>query len=136
MKKRYLTPILLIISAFISIGSLNIWSPVCNKLVELASGNMAYMKCHYTSQIANIIAFLILITGVECIFYKNKSYTIIISLGLVMTLITLNVSFVPGVCRLNTMACNSTILWLRVSGIICILAGIIEIYLNKKTVSK
>ncbi|WP_288222474.1 DUF4418 family protein [uncultured Clostridium sp.] len=131
MKKTHYVSVLLIISSICALIGLHICAPVCDKLVELASGNMAYMKCHYTSQVATIIAVIILIVGIERMLNRNSFKILIFSMGLIMIAITLKVPFVPGVCKLNTMACNSTIIWIRISGIIAIIAGIIDITIKQ-----
>lgn len=131
MKKTHYVSILLVLSSICALVGLYVLAPVCTKLVELASGNMTYMKCHYTSQVATIIAIIIFIVGVERMFNSNNFKFLIISLGLLMIIITLKVPFVPGVCKLNTMACNSTILWIRISGVISIIAGIMDIAIKQ-----
>lgn len=131
MNKKIITSCGLILSSIIALVGLYICSPVCTKLVELANGNMTYMKCHYTSQIATIVSVIILVIGIEKVFSKNKFYFIIILLGVIMLSITFKLSFVPGVCKSNTMACNSTIIWLRISGCLTILVGLIEIFLKE-----
>ncbi|AGA67720.1 hypothetical protein Desdi_0160 [Desulfitobacterium dichloroeliminans LMG P-21439] len=111
--------------------------PVCQRLLELTSGKMVHMRCHYTGQAEIFLG--ILITLVSLIYFFNKSLPAQKSLGGVLVLLGIAVIILPtnlgiGVC-MNPMECHTTAKLLYVLGGLSVVDGLVAIFQDKVPVS-
>lgn len=105
--------------------------PVCHGLVELKSGMMAFMRCHYTAQVAILIGALIIVSGLLLVFKKEETFTgglLASFLGLALFLVPQ--SWMIGVCPAVGMACSATKTVLMIEGAVAFLVGLV-IVLNR-----
>lgn len=101
-------------------------APVCTKLLELTTGKMVHMRCHYTGQAEVFMGALILLTGL--LIFLSKELKVQKGLGLVIAalgavVIILPTNFGIGVCMMP-MECHTTAKVLYVLGGITVLAGL------------
>lgn len=117
-----------IVIAAVALGAMFIWAPVCDSLVEMASGNMAHMRCFYTQQAAMYLAIILLVTGIINLVIKNNKLSIIaIIIGIMFITVTTEALGI-GVCKKDTMACIQTALWLKGCGVVAIIAGLVQLF--------
>lgn len=121
-------PHCLLVVALIVIGAINIWAPICDSYLELANGNMTYMRCTYTAKIAMLLAIIIIILAIFSIISKKSIALPAALIGIALFLITIESSVGIGICSGDDMACIKTALWLKGSGIAIIIISIISIY--------
>lgn len=100
-------------------------APVCTGLVEMKSGAMNFMKCHYTAQGELVLGALILGTGL--LLFKPRTDKRL--LGAVVAFIGLATIVMPqqwviGICLKDTMACHTTAKWLYTEGFLTMAAGV------------
>ncbi len=112
-------------------------APVCQRLLELTSGKMVHMRCHYTGQAEVFIGILIAL--VSLIYLLNKSLPAQKSLGGVLVFLGLVVIILPtnlgiGVC-MNPMECHTTAKVLYVLGGLSVVDGLVAIFQEKIPVS-
>ena len=88
------------------IVSTHSWAKPCTKMIETVQGTEMYMSCHYLKIIAVIV----------CIWSTIESIG-----GL-------------HICAMKEMACHTTVVWIRVLGILSVLVGCIMLYNPKKQV--
>jgi len=137
--KKNLTQILLVaelLAALLVIGAVSFWAPVCSGLLTLQNGTMVHMKCFYTAQAARILA-IVLIAMVLATFYsrtdRNQIQAVIAVIALMLIAVTYESSMGIGICR-TPMACHTTALWLRGSGILAFVAALVNISAGFSTV--
>ncbi|AFL98518.1 MULTISPECIES: DUF4418 family protein [Desulfitobacterium] len=111
----------------IVIGAIYIWAPVCDGLLELKNGNMVHMKCFYTAQASTIIAILLLVQSIYTIITNKKNPFMVIALGIMLILVTFESIIGIGVCK-KVMACHETAFWLRASGTLTIVIGLVSLF--------
>lgn len=128
--KKLFINYLVILTAIILLASIHIWATVCTGTVELASGNTAPMKCHYTSVAETVLAIILIFVGIEGIIQKKLSFLTLISIGIFMILIPLKTPLSIGVC-MKEMACHTTAVWTKASGGIIALLGVLGIFIQK-----
>ncbi len=116
--------LLLIISAFLLIGAVYLWAPVCSKFLELNTGKFIHMKCYYTSVASVLMAIIMLGLAVESFITKKKSFIVPIIMGILLMIMIKDTPLSLGVCKMKTMSCQETKIWITISGIISILSGI------------
>lgn len=100
-------------------------APVCDGLIELKSGAMTFMKCHYTAQGELVLGALLLASGLLLLKPRTDKRL----LGAVVFFIGLATILVPqqwviGICLKDTMACHTTAKWLYVEGFLSMVTGI------------
>lgn len=100
-------------------------APVCNGLVELKTGKMTFMRCHFTGQAELVLGALLLAVGLILLIPKIEKRW----LGAVITFIGLAMILVPqdwaiGICAKDTMACHTTAHWVYAEGILTMILGI------------
>jgi len=100
-------------------------APVCDKLIELKSGAMVFMKCHYTGQAELVLGALLICVGLMLFLPKIEKRW----LGAVVALIGLATILVPqawviGICAKDTMSCHTTARWLYVEGLLTMAIGL------------
>ncbi|EHQ91331.1 DUF4418 family protein [Desulfosporosinus youngiae] len=108
-------------------------APVCQGLLELNTGKMVHMRCHYTGQ--GEIFFGIIIVLVSLIFLFNQSLPAQKSLGGVLMILGLGVIILPtnqgiGVC-MSPMECHATAKVLCVLGGLTIIVGLAAVFQEK-----
>lgn len=103
-------------------------SPVCDKLVEMASGNMAHMKCYYMAEAAKLLG-IVLLTSAIVYLQKRKSQLLLFTAIGALFLIVPNWF---GLCGNTEMACHQTALWVRITGLFAILSGFLTAVADKK----
>ncbi|MFZ3130988.1 MAG: DUF4418 family protein [Desulfosporosinus sp.] len=135
--KKNLAKIILgiqLLASLLVLGALFIWAPVCTGLLTLGNGNMAHMKCYYTGQASIALAVILLITAIVAYLSKTdhqKLQWVIIVIGIMIIANTFTSIIGIGICKNPDMACNTTAVWLRGSGVLAILSGLIDIFANK-----
>lgn len=102
-------------------------APVCNRLLELTTGRMVHMRCHYTGQAEVFLGIIALIIGI--MVFANKNPAVYKNLGLVMAIIGIAVILLPtnlgiGVC-MNPMECHTTAKVLYVLGGLLLADGLV-----------
>lgn len=102
-------------------------APVCNRLLELTTGRMVHMRCHYTGQAEVFLGIMALIIGI--MVFANKNPAVYKNLGLVMAIIGVAVILLPtnlgiGVC-MNPMECHTTAKVLYVLGGLLLADGLV-----------
>lgn len=107
-------------------------APVCQKLLELKTGNMVHMRCHYTGQAEVFLGVIILVAGLLLALAQDSKTRK--SLGKLLALLGLLVIIIPtnygiGVC-LQPMACHITARVLYLLGGILFASGLI-VHLEK-----
>lgn len=100
-------------------------APVCSGLIELKSGNMAFMKCHYTAQAELLLGALLLCVGMMILLPKIEKRW----LGAVIALIGLCTIIVPqpwciGICANNMQECHNSLRWFYGEGLLTIGMGL------------
>lgn len=101
-------------------------APVCDGLVELKTGKMTFMRCHYTGQAELVLGALLLGVGLILLIPKIEKRW----LGAVVAIIGLAVVLIPqdwaiGICAKDTMACHTTAHWVYAEGILTMVLGIV-----------
>jgi len=122
-----------LLASLLVLGSVFIWAPVCDGLLTLATGTMVHMKCFYTGQVSAALALVLLITAITAFLSKTdhkKIQVIVIAIGILLIANTYTSIIGIGVCKMNTMACNTTAVWLRASGVLAVLSGLVDIFVN------
>lgn len=109
-------------------GALYVFAPICDHLIELKNGNMTHMKCYYTGEAAKIVLVILIAIGIENI--RNKvSYIIpLVFIGILFLVIPTWI----GLCGNTEMACHRTALWIRISGVLTIISGLLSAYSASK----
>lgn len=135
LKTKQIISIIYALIALIIIGVIYIWSPVCDKLLELANGNMVHMRCFYAAQSATYLALLLLTCALINFFTNTDASIITLIIGLMLITITIesigNLPLGIGVCKNSAMPCVQTALWLKGCGIITIIISILNIFIKK-----
>ncbi len=135
--KKNLSKILLgmqLLASVLIVGAVVFWEPVCNGLLKLENGNMVHMKCFYTGQASILLAIVLLVAAIIAYLSKadhSKVQWAVILLGIMLVANTLDSAIGIGICKKTTMACNTTAIWIRCSGIIAILTGVLDIGVNR-----
>lgn len=125
-----------ILTGLIMIGSIFIWAPVCEGLLELVNGKMVHMKCYYTGQATLQLSIIIIVASIESLITKkNRPWTIII-IGILMIINTFTSIIGIGVCMNETMSCQITKLWIRGGGIVTIICGLISLFSGQRQVKE
>ena len=123
---------ILALVSVLTLAGITAFSPVCSKLIELASGNMTHMKCFYTGKVAVILGIILLVASVISIFKNNKYNTIlIIIIGILLICVTFESFIGIGICK-KVMDCHSTALWIRGGGVLSIIIGLIMLFIKDK----
>lgn len=123
---------ILALVSVLTLAGITAFSPVCSKLIELASGNMTHMKCFYTGKVAVILGIILLVASIISIFKNNKYNTIlIIIIGILLICVTFESFIGIGICK-KVMDCHSTALWIRGGGALSIIIGLIMLFIKDK----
>lgn len=128
MKTKTINKLLNILPALLGLTLLltpYLLAPVCNGLVELKTGKMTFMRCHYTGQAELVLGALLLAVGLILLIPKIEKRW----LGAVITFIGLAMILIPqdwaiGICAKDTMACHTTAYWIYAEGILTMILGI------------
>ncbi len=99
------------------------WAPVCQGRLALANGLETHMKCFYTGKATLLIALVLFVVSLENLLMKRDAPFAYLFIGLILFMIPLT-GLGIGVCTKETMACQTTALWLKGIGILTILSGI------------
>lgn len=118
------------LAALVVLGTIHIWSPVCNQLLQLANGNMIPMKCNWTAYAATYLAILLLASSVISLATRNNAAIISLIIGIMFITITINTIGI-GVCRSSTMPCIQTSIWLKGCGIVTIIASAVQLFVKE-----
>ncbi|MBP2626619.1 MAG: hypothetical protein H6Q68_1330 [Firmicutes bacterium] len=113
--------------AFVLLGAIFLWAPVCQGHLQLMNGNEVPMKCFYTGKTSVILSILFIIVGIEDVLRKKISSLFFIGMGIVLFLLPNN-SWGIGVCKKETMACITTALWIKGVGVGSVLYGIVTLF--------
>ena len=100
-------------------------APVCQKLIEMKSGNMTHMRCHYTGQAEIYLGILIVIASLMLLFSRGvvRRYLGFILVALGGMVILMPTHWGIGVC-MSPMECHTTATYLYVFGGVLILEGL------------
>lgn len=128
MNSKFVRKLLLrlpVLLGFIMLLTPYVLAPVCDKLIELKSGAMVFMKCHYTGQAELVLGALLICVGLMLFLPKIEKRW----LGAVVALIGLATILVPqawviGICAKDTMSCHTTARWLYVEGLLTMAIGL------------
>lgn len=119
------------LAALILLGAVTIWAPPCDKLLELTSGKMIPMKCHYTGRAAIALAVIILATAAVSFLAKNEQKKFMIVTAVEAILLFLLFSSLIGVC-VQPMQCHSTAFWGKGTAIVVLLASVVGLLAGKE----
>lgn len=122
-----------LLASLLIIGAVYIWAPVCAKLLTLNNGNMVHMKCFYTGQASVAWAIALLVAAIAAYFSKTdhrKIQWVIIVMGIMIILNTVDSFIGIGICKKSDMACHLTAVWLRVGSAMAIISAFIDILAN------
>lgn len=127
-KSQYISIATVLVGIFILLTPYVI-APVCDSLVEMKSGMLTYMKCHYTANVAILLGALIIIVGLLGLFKKHHDRLNGIIIGaLGVSLMIIPQSWVIGVCASEKMSCQLTKTVLTVEGAVVVLLGILILF--------
>ena len=101
---------------------------------ETVQGTEMYMPCHYLKIIAVILGIGLMAISVEGIIKKKVSVFLLIVTGIVCIWSTIESIGGLHICAMKEMACHTTVVWIRVLGILSVLVGCIMLYNPKKQV--
>lgn len=110
------------------IWAINIWAPVCGKMLTLESGKEVPMKCHWAGQAAIAIAVVILVAALLTAFAKQGNRGMMLVNAVAAVMLFLVFTSLIGVCASAEMCCQSTALWGKLCAgvvLICSLIGLI-----------
>ncbi|CDX00239.1 DUF4418 domain protein [Desulfitobacterium hafniense] len=112
-------------------------APVCQRLLELTTGKMVHMRCHYTGQAEVFLGIIIVL--VSLIYLFNTSIPAQKSLGGILMILGCTVIILPtnlgiGVC-MSPMECHTTAKVLYVLGGLTIVDGLAAVFQGKIPVS-
>ncbi len=111
--------IILFLAGLVMLGSIKIWAPICKSTT---------MACFGTSKTLVILAILTLALAIQELFINtNKSYIIMLALGILVLAITYKNGLSTGFCPNPIMRCNKTDWWIKGSGLLIIVAGIMAL---------
>jgi|GEM_PF-662459 len=134
--KKHLSKIILgseLLAALLVLSAVFIWAPVCKGLLTLQNGTMVHMKCFYTGQASIVLALILILTAVVAFLSKtdhNKIQWVIVLIGIMLISNTYDSTIGIGICKKTTMECHVTAAWLRGSGILTIVSGLVEVFAN------
>lgn len=105
-------------------------APVCQKLLELNTGKMVHMRCHYTGQAEVFLGVTIAIISLMYLFSKSSNVqkylgAVLAVLGIVVILLPTN--FGIGVC-MSPMECHTTAKVLYVLGGLLVIDGLMAFF--------
>lgn len=110
-------------------------APVCQRLLELKTGNMVHMRCHYTGIAEVFVGIIVLVTAMLLLLARERVTRR--SLGKLLAVLGLVIIILPtkygiGVC-LKPMECHTTAKVLFLLGSILLLDGL-ALHLEKENV--
>lgn len=113
-------------------------APVCQRLLELTTGRMVHMRCHYTGQAEVVLGLIVM--AVSLLFLFNKSISAQKSLGAVLAFLGVAVIVLPtnfgiGVC-MNPMECHTTAKFLYALGSLLVISGLVGVFQKETGLSK
>lgn len=127
-KITFLSNLIPLIMSLLIIGAVLIWAPVCDGMLELASGNEVHMKCFYTSQASIIVAIILFVISAKNLFLKRNEIIAYLAIGILLFLLPITSPIGIGVCVKETMSCQTTAVWLKVIGAVVALSGFLTIF--------
>ncbi len=131
--KNAVPEILLVISAVLIIGAIYFWAPVCSGLLELKSGKLVHMKCHYSAVTSVLLAIIMLVVAFESFLTKKKSFLLLpVIIGIMLLIILKDGPLSLGMCKMDTMACQKTKIWINLSGILAVISGLSAFFLERR----
>lgn len=128
-----------LLAALLILGAIYIWAPVCSGLLTLQNGTMVHMKCFYTAQASTVLAVILLVTAFVAFMSKsdhNKIQWIVVLIGIMIIAATYESLIGIGICKKPTMECHATAAWLRASGAIAIIGGLLDVLANSTKTNK
>lgn len=112
-------------------------APVCQRLLELTSGKMVHMRCHYTGQGEVFLGITIVLVSLIYLFSRTLSAQkslggVLMILGLIVIILPTNLGI--GVC-MSPMECHTTATVLYVLGGLIIINGLAAVFQERLPVS-
>ena len=98
-------------AALCLIGAIQIWAPVCGKMLELVSGKQVPMKCHWAGQAAIAICIIILAVAVMAFLAKKEYKGLMVVNAVAAVVLFMVFTSLIGVCASEEMRCQITKLW-------------------------
>ena len=125
--------ILQALAAVCMIGALNIWAPVCGKMLDRANGNQTHMKCHWAGQAAMAVSVILLVAALMALLAKKeyKGFMVITAICGALLFMIFNTAFI-GVCASETMICQSTKAWGIGATVISVSTSLINLLSGKE----
>lgn len=123
-----------LLASLLVFGAVFIWAPVCSGLLTLQNGTMVHMKCFYTAQASIALALIMIVTAVAAYLSKTdhkKIQWVMILVGILLIANTYESTIGIGICKKTTMECHITAIWLRASGVLAVLSGMVDIFINR-----
>ena len=124
--------ILQAVSALCLIGAVKIWAPVCSKMLDLASGMQAPMKCHWASQTAIAVAIIILVTAIMALLAKKEYKGLMVVSAVAGVMLFLVFTSLIGVCANEDMRCNVTKLWGMGAAAVTVASSLVNLLSGKE----
>lgn len=118
-----------IIASVLTIGAVMFWAPVCAGKLELANGSQAPMRCWYMGRAAVLISVIIIAFAIEQRVRRQIMFFGYLTAGIIFMFLPLSGVGI-GCCVKEGMACQTTALWIRAAGILCLLSGIIGAFVR------
>lgn len=99
----------------------------CDTMIELANGNSAPMKCHWTfvaDTFIGIIGIVIALMGITCKDQSGRRATGVGAIAVALVAACMPASFGIGLCAMPDMHCHGTAL---VAWVLCAVAAVIGV---------
>ena len=121
------------LAAALLIGAIEIWAPVCGKMLETTTGKQVPMKCHWAGQAGLAIAIVILAAAIMALLAKKeyKGLMVITAVCAVLLFMVFATGFI-GVCASETMRCQTTKVWGIGAAIVTFAASLINLLSGKE----
>lgn len=114
------------------IGAVQLWAPVCGKMLELTSGKQVPMKCHWAGQAAIAIAVIILATAVMALLAKKEYKGLMVVNAVAGVVLFLVFTSLIGVCARAEMRCQITKIWGVGAAAVTVAASLVNLLSGKE----
>lgn len=119
-------------AALCVLGAVKLWAPVCDKMLELESGNQVPMKCHWAGQAAVAVAVILLVCAIMAFAAKKDHKKLMVVSAVAAVMLFLVFTGLIGVCAGETMQCRTTALWGKIAAGVAFAASLVELFSGKE----